>query len=63
MFGWAVWRRAARALVADGHGVGMLAGDGFQMPGAFLVLNGKIVREYRHDTAASRPDYCKLAAV
>jgi hypothetical protein len=33
------------------------------MPGAFLVLNGKIVREYRHETAASRPDYCKLAAV
>lgn len=63
LFGMDVWFRGARAIFADGHGLGMLAGDGFQMPGAFLVLNGKIVRAYRHDTAASRPDYCKLAAV
>jgi hypothetical protein len=63
LFGLAVWFRGARAIFADGHGLGALAGDGFQMPGAFLVLNGKIVREYRHETAASRPDYCKLAAV
>jgi hypothetical protein len=63
LFGFPVWLRGARAIVADGHGLGPLAGDGFQMPGAFLVLNGKIVREHRHETAASRPDYCKLAAV
>lgn len=63
LFGVAVWLRGARAIVADGHGLGALAGDGFQMPGAFLILNGKIVREFRHDSAAARPDYCKLAAV
>lgn len=63
LFGFAVWVRGARAVFADGHGVGMLAGDGFQMPGAFLVLNGQIVQAYRHETAAARPDYCKLAAV
>ena len=63
LFGLAVWVRGARAIFADGHGLGAPAGDGFQMPGAFLVLNGEIVRAYRHDTAASRPDYCKLAAV
>ncbi len=63
LFGLAVWLRGARAIVADGHGLGALAGDGFQMPGAFLVLDGKIVREFRHESAASRPDYCKLAAV
>jgi peroxiredoxin len=63
LFGMAVWMRGARAVFADGHGLGALAGDGFQMPGAFLVLNGKIVTAYRHDSPASRPDYCKLAAV
>lgn len=63
LFGWPVWLRGARAVFADGHGLGALAGDGFQMPGAFLVLNGKIVTAYRHESAASRPDYCKLAAV
>lgn len=63
LFGLSVLRRGTRAIIAEGHGLGALAGDGFQMPGAFLVLNGKIVHAYRHDTAASRPDYCKLAAV
>ncbi len=63
LFGFRVWVRGARAVLADGHGVGPLAGDGFQMPGAFLVLNGGIVQAYRHETASERPDYCKLAAV
>jgi len=63
LFGFSVWMPGARAIFADGHGLGVPAGDGFQMPGAFLVLNGRIVHAYRHDTAASRPDYCKLAAV
>lgn len=63
LFGLSVWMRGARAVFAEGHGVGALAGDGFQMPGAFLVLNGKIIHAYRHESAASRPDYCKLAAV
>lgn len=61
LFGLRVWLRGARAVLADGHGVGALAGDGFQMPGAFLVLNGQVLRAYRHTTAASRPDYCALA--
>ncbi|MBI2688104.1 MAG: redoxin domain-containing protein [Acidobacteria bacterium] len=63
LFGLRVLLRGARAAIAEGHGLGVLRGDGFQMPGVFLVLNGKIVHAYRHETAASRPDYCKLAAV
>jgi hypothetical protein len=63
LLGLSVWLRGARAVFADGHGFGPPAGDGFQMPGVFLVLNGKIVTAYRHQTPASRPDYCKLAAV
>jgi len=63
LLSFAVWIRGARAALAEGHGIGLLAGDGFQMPGTFLVLNGQIVQAYRHETAASRPDYCRLAAV
>lgn len=63
LFGPRVWMRGAHALFADGHGLGPPAGDGFQMPGTFLVLNGTVVHSYRHKTAADRPDYCKLAAV
>lgn len=63
LFGFPVWLRGARAALIEGHGVGFLEGDGFQMPGAFLVLNGRIVRAFRHDSPAARPDYCKLAEV
>jgi len=63
LFGPAVWFRGARAALIEGHGVGFLDGDGFQMPGAFLVLNGKIVHAFRPDSPADRPDYCKLAEV
>lgn len=60
LFGLRVLRRGIRAAL-DGHGIGRMDGNPFQMPGAFLIRNGKIVREYRHETAASRPDYVDLA--
>lgn len=62
VFGWQVWQRGWEAF-ANGHSVGMLAGDGFQMPGVFLLHRGVIVREFRHQTAAERPDYLALAQV
>lgn len=62
LFGAQVWWRGLRAGVLDGHGVGALVGDGFQMPGAFLVHEGRIVRRFVHDSAADRPDYCALVS-
>jgi hypothetical protein len=38
----------------------MLAGDGLQMPGVFLLHRGKVLREFRHESAADRPDYVTL---
>ncbi|MEQ9616791.1 MAG: peroxiredoxin-like family protein [Phycisphaerales bacterium] len=61
LFGWRVIRRWIAATFR-GHGIGGLRGDGFQMPGAFLVRDGIIVRAFRHETAADRPDYCELAS-
>ena len=46
-----------QAAILSRHGVGKLVGDGFQMPGAFLVKRNQIVKAYRHETSASRPDY------
>ncbi len=60
LFGPRVWARGFAATLR-GHLVGRLEGDGFQMPGAFLVRDEKIVRAYAHTTAADRPDYCELA--
>jgi hypothetical protein len=61
LLGPAVWWRGFKAAILAGHAVGPAGGDGFQMPGAFLVRDGKILHAYRHTTAADRPDYCELA--
>ena len=50
------------AATLRGHMLGPLQGDGLQMPGAFLLKDGRIVRTFRHRTASDRPDYCALAA-
>lgn len=60
LFGLRVWWRGFLAGVVGGHGVGGLAGDGFQMPGAFVVSGGRVVRAFRHRDAADRPDYADL---
>jgi hypothetical protein len=56
-----IWWRGLRAALR-GHLPGRLAGDGFQMPGAFLIHRGRVLRAFRHETAAERPDYCALVA-
>lgn len=60
LFGPVVWFRGTVAALR-GHGIGKLEGDGFQMPGAFVIHRGRVLREYRHATAADRPDYAELA--
>jgi peroxiredoxin len=49
------------AATLRGHVIGKLAGDGFQMPGVFVVQNGRIVRAHRHRAASERPDYAGIA--
>lgn len=63
LFGPRLWLRGIGAGLLRGHLVGPLAGDGLQMPGAFLVHRGRVVRAFRHEDAADRPDYCELARV
>lgn len=60
LFGPSVWVRGFMAAIVQRHGVGTLGGDGFQMPGTFLVKDNAIVKAIRHTTAASRPDYCDI---
>jgi hypothetical protein len=57
LFGPKVWLRGAKAGLFDGHGIGWLEGDGLQMPGTFVLNDGQVVWEYRHESAADRPDY------
>jgi hypothetical protein len=55
LFGPRVLWRSAIALF-KGCGVGHLAGDGLQMPGAFLFRNGEIVASQRAKSASELPD-------
>jgi peroxiredoxin len=61
LFGLKCLVRGLRAGVVDGHLVGRLVGDGFQMPGVFLIHRGRVLRSFVHQSAADRPDYCALA--
>lgn len=60
LFGPSVWIAGLKATLR-GHLVGKLVGDGFQMPGVFVVRDGRVVSAVRHKTAAERPDYADLA--
>lgn len=61
LFGLKSFTRGFVAGVLRGHLVGRLVGDGFQMPGVFLLRDGRVIRAYRHASAADRPDYESLA--
>jgi hypothetical protein len=60
LFGPYVWWRAVGAFL-NGHRLGPLNGNGFRMPGVFLLYKGQILRAFRHATAADRPDYVELS--
>jgi peroxiredoxin len=60
LFGWRVWWRGVKSLFA-GHHPGALEGDGAQMPGVFLIHQGRVVRRFVHGNAADRPDYPSLS--
>ena len=61
LLGPRVWWLGAIS-VFKGCGVGHLAGDGLQMPGAFLFRDGKIVAAQRAKSAADMPDIPGLFA-
>jgi peroxiredoxin len=66
LFGLMNWIRGFQATVLEGHGAELETpelGDGFQMPGVFVLHKGETVRSYIHRYAHDRPDYeeiCQL---
>jgi hypothetical protein len=60
LLGPKVWLRGAGAFV-HGHGFARPQTDPLQMPGAFLVYHGRILKGGPHKTSADRPDYLALA--
>ncbi|NJN78480.1 MAG: hypothetical protein HC803_09280 [Saprospiraceae bacterium] len=60
LFGLSVMMRGFKLAMEEGYGIGFL-GDGFQMPGIFLLQNSQIVNSYIHETAADKPNYFEIA--
>jgi peroxiredoxin len=55
-----LWRGLYAGFIRK-HGLGDIAGDPFQMPGIFLIYDGKIRKQFFHHTAADVPPYLELA--
>ena len=45
----------------SGHFPGKIKGDPFQLPGAFLLHHGRVVKAHAYRDASDRPDYVALA--
>jgi peroxiredoxin len=56
-----VLARAFEALV-HGNPIGVSAGDGFQLPGVFLLSGGKIIQTFVPESPESRPDYLRIVS-
>jgi len=55
-----LWVRTFQAVVLGRNLVGPLTGDVFQLPGAFLLYYGELVRCFRHQSPSDRPDYLAI---
>ncbi len=60
LFGLHFFIRGFQAGILEGHGSGRLLGDGFQMPGIFVIQDGEIKESFIHKLVSDRPDYKEL---
>lgn len=61
LFGLQSFMRGFTAGVIKGHGIGAQLGDGFQMPGVFVLRDGQVKERFIHKLSSDRPDYEQLA--
>ncbi len=61
LFSWSVFKRGVLAAFVGGHGVGKLHGDGFRMPGVFVLNHGRIIEQQVAIDAGSKVNYVDLA--
>ena len=61
VMGVGVWWQGFKSIFMRGHVPGIPKGDIFQLPGAFLVEDGQIVREFKSRNSVEHPDYVEFA--
>lgn len=64
LYGLRTWLRGYQVKKQKGYELELAKklGDSTQMPGVFVLQNGRIIESYIHRFAADRPDYDKLVA-
>lgn len=60
LFGLQTWIKGFQSGVIKGRGASLPVGDGFQMPGVFVLQDGEIKEEFIHKLVSDRPDYVGL---
>lgn len=55
-----VWWRGLQVAILKKHGFGVPTGDVAQLPGVFLIRDGRVVAAHRHRFTSERPDYLAL---
>lgn len=60
LFGLRSWVRGFQTVIVKQHGMAPPIGDGFQMPGVFVIQDGHIQEAFVHKFSSDRPDYEKL---
>jgi len=61
LFGLKFWKREIRDKIVLTHGVGKVIGDGFQLPGVFLIHRSEVLKSFRHDSVADEVDYVQMS--
>ncbi len=61
LFGLQSFVRGFESSMIKGYGLSGPIGDGFQMPGIFLIYKGEIKESFVHKMASDRPDYLQIA--
>ena len=60
LFGLKVWSRGFTQMIKGNNYSLRPVGDGFQMPGIFIILNGEVKNMFFYNSIADKPDYLKL---
>lgn len=60
LFGFNNWGRVVESGIIKGHFWGREIGDGFQMPGVFILKDRAVVHSFIHKLISDQPDYIKM---
>ncbi|MBU6341158.1 MAG: AhpC/TSA family protein [Bacteroidetes bacterium] len=66
LFGLMNWIRGFQAAIVEGHGTTYHSeelGDGFQMPGVFVLHQGEVRNSFIHRFPYDRPDYEEICQI